>query len=147
LYNAILKYGAENFEVHPLVIVGTKQEMDYYEQKLIEIWDLRNTVKGYNLTDGGGGMLGFKLSEETKQKMSRYVKSEEHRRRISEAKIGNKSRTGMKASDEEIRKRSATLTGRKLSEEHKQSLRLGSHRRYHVNRNIKNPQCLLCREG
>ena len=46
--------------------------MDYYEQELIRIWDLRNPEKGYNLTDGGGGMLGFKLSDETKsrEKMS-----------------------------------------------------------------------------
>ena len=144
LYNAICKYGAENFIVEPLVIVETKQEMDYYEQELIKVLDLRNPAKGYNLTDGGGGMLGFKLSEETKKKMSSHVKSEEHRLKISKAKMGNKSRTGMKASPEEIRKRSETLTGRKLSEEHIRSLEAGSHNRWHVNRNIKKAGCKLC---
>ncbi len=145
LFSAICKYGEESFEVKPLVIVGTKQEMDYYEQNLIKVWDLRNPEKGYNLTDGGGGMLGFKLSDETKQKMSRHIKPEAHRKNISIAKMGNKSRTGMKASDEEIRKRSASLMGRKLSVAHIRSLKVGSHNRYHVKRGIINPECELCK--
>lgn len=144
LFSAICKYGANNFDIKPLVIVGTKQEMDYYEREFIKIWDLRNPEKGYNLTDGGGGMLGFKLSEETKRKMSQHIKSDEHRRNISLAKMGNKSRTGMRASEEEKRKRADSLRGRKLSAEHIQSLKIGSHNRYHVKCGIVNPKCSLC---
>lgn len=144
LFNAICKYGAENFEVKPLVMVGTKCDMDYYEQELIKIWNLRDPEKGYNLTEGGGGMLGFKLSIETKKKMSEHIKSPQHCKRISEAKMGNKSRTGMKASAEEIRKRSDSLMGRKLSECHVSSLKIGSHNRWHARRNIINPECKLC---
>jgi group I intron endonuclease len=147
LFNAICKYGAGNFEVEPLVIVGTKQEMDFYETELIKFLDLRDPSKGYNLTEGGGGMLGFKLSDETRKKMSAHVKSPQHCKKISEAKMGNKSRTGMKASAEEIRKRSEALKGRKLSEEHVQSLRIGSHNRYHVKKGVINPECKLCQQG
>jgi group I intron endonuclease len=144
LYNAICKYGAANFDVKPLVIVGTKQEMDYYEQELIKVWDLRNPKKGYNLTDGGGGMLGFKLSEETKRKMSEHVKSEEHRKKISAAKMGNKSRTGMTDTPESIKKRADSLRGRKLSLAHRLSLRIGQHNRLHTKKGIKNPKCEFC---
>lgn len=146
LYNAIIKYGKENFEVISLVTVQTKQEMDFYEKALIKFLDARNPAIGYNLTDGGG-MLGFKLSEETKQKMSDHIKSEEHCKRISQAKMGNKSRTGMKDTPESIKKRADSLRGIKLSAEHIRSLKVGSHRRYHVNRGIKKVGCKLCNEG
>lgn len=129
LFNVICKYGANVFEVKPLVIVGTKQEMDYYEQELIKIWDLRNPNKGYNLTDGGGGMLGFKLSEETKQKMSQHVKSEQHCLRISEAKKGNKSRLGMSHTEETKIKMSKAALGRVFSKEHRRNLTLAQQRR------------------
>jgi group I intron endonuclease len=147
LFNAICKYGAENFNVETLAIVETKQEMDFYEKELIKFLDLRNPDKGYNLTDGGGGMLGFKLSDQTKEKMSRHVKSKEHCQKISESKMGNKSRTGQKASEEEKRKRAGSLRGRKLSIQHVESLKLGSHRRYHTNRGIKKVGCKFCNEG
>lgn len=123
LYSAICKYGVENFSIEPLVIVGTKWEMDFYERSLIKIWDLRNPDKGYNLTDGGGGMLGFKLSDETKRRMSEHVKSEDHRKKISLAKMGNQSRLGMKHSEETKRKMSEKAKGRKFSPEHLQHLR------------------------
>lgn len=143
LYNAIRKHGAENFEIESLVVVQTKQEMDYYERELIRFLDLRDETKGYNLTDGGDGVLGLKHSEkskeknrqahlgtklseehkrkialtslgrthteETKIKMSKYVKTDEHRRKISAAKMGNKSRLGMKDSEETKRKRKETI--------------------------------------
>jgi len=58
--------------------------------------------------------------------------------------MGNKSRTGMKASEEEKIKRANSLRGRKLSPEHIQSLRMGSHNRHHVKKGIKNSECKLC---
>lgn len=129
LFNAINRHGADAFEIRPLVIVGTKQEMDLYEKQLIKIWDLRNPQKGYNLTEGGGGMLGFKLSKETKQKMSVHVKSEQHKARISASKMGNKSRLGIKHSEETKQRMSEKAAGRKFSEEHRQNLCLAWQRR------------------
>ena len=66
LHNAIRKYGSDNFEIKPLVEVNTKEEMDLYERGLIKAWDLRDSNKGYNLTDGGEGCLGLVHTEETK---------------------------------------------------------------------------------
>jgi group I intron endonuclease len=129
LYHAIQKYGSENFEIKPLIYVDSKEWMDYYETALIKAWDLRNPDKGYNLTDGGGGMLGFKLSDETKQKMSEHVKTPEHRKKISEAKMGNQARLGMTHSEETKRKMSEAAKGRKFTEEHRRNLSLAHQRR------------------
>jgi group I intron endonuclease len=146
LYNAIQKYGVENFEVKPLIIVGNKVDMDYYEQSLIKMWDLKNPEKGYNLTDGGGGMLGFHLSEQTKRRMSEHIKSEEHRKNISKAKIGNKSRLGILHSEETKRLMSEKAKGRIFSEEHRHNLSLAQQHRWRVNRNIINLNCDICKE-
>ena len=129
LYNAIKKYGIENFSIEALVTVHNKADMDFYESFLIRELDLRNPEKGYNLTDGGGGMLGFKLSEQTKRKMSQHVKTKEHCKRISNSKIGNQARLGLKHSEETKRKMSASAKGRVFTEEHKRNLSLAQQRR------------------
>jgi group I intron endonuclease len=133
LYNAICKYGVNNFSKDILVEVSTKQEMDFYEIALIRALDLRNPDVGYNLTDGGGGMLGFKLSKATKRRMSKHVKSDEHRKNLSISKMGNTARLGMKHSEETKRKMSAAAMGRKFSKEHKHNLSLAHQRRRQLN--------------
>ena len=122
LYNAICKHGSDNFSVDALVVVGSKQEMDFYEREFIKVLDLRNPDKGYNLTDGGGGMLGFKLSEETKLRMAQHIKTDDHRKHISESKLGNKSRLGKQHSEETKKKMSEAAEGRVFSEEHRRNL-------------------------
>jgi hypothetical protein len=74
-------------------------------------------------------MLGFKLSEETREKMSQYIKTEEHRKKISKAKMGNQARLGMKHSEETKKKMSEAAKGRKFSEEHKRNLSLAQQQR------------------
>lgn len=121
LYNAIQKYGEENFTVKPLLVVDSKEAMDYYEIEMIRLLDLRNPDKGYNLTDGGGGMLGFKLSKKTKKRMSEHIKTEEHCQKISISKLGNQARLGMKHSEKTKRKMSKVAKGRIFSAEHRKN--------------------------
>ena len=59
LYRAIRKYGVDGFDVKPLVIVGTKQEMDYYEIGLIKVWDTTNPKNGYNVTYFSASIIFF----------------------------------------------------------------------------------------
>lgn len=50
---AIRKYGPESFDIKPLVIVGTKEDADFYEKKLISIFRSNEKQFGYNVTAGG----------------------------------------------------------------------------------------------
>lgn len=106
-YNAILKYGWENFS-HEILFTGlTKEEAERIEIELIAKYKSDLREYGYNI-DRGGNSIG-KMSEETKQKLreihkdktanaERYKKiseskkgtrlSEEHKRNLSKAKTG-----------------------------------------------------------
>ena len=81
-------------------------------------------------------LTGRKASEETRLKMSKSHlgnKSnlgrklpEEHKNNISNATKGNRNCAGKKQSEETKRKRSASLKGRVISEDHKNKLRLAN---------------------
>ena len=167
LYSAIQKHGADNFDVKTLVVVGTKWEMDLYESGMIKALNTK-APNGYNLTDGGDGAQGFVFTEEQKRKISLgqigRKMSEKAREKLLERNKGNKFSLGVKMpekhriklikinrsrkhSPEELEKMSISHMGKKQSEAHKEAIRKGRHRHYHVNRNIINPKCLLCREG
>jgi len=151
-YNAIQKYEWDNFE-HVIVATDlTKKEADYLEKYLIAFYETTNPLKGYNLTKGGDGCVGFKMSEQSKQKISKAnkgrkmsdeqkvklsevlkgrVQSEETRRKISESNKGRvqSEETRHKISEarnnlsEETRKKlSKALKGHKASEETKKKL-------------------------
>lgn len=80
--NAIRKYGDNAFDVSILVNnVASKELLDYLEQYFIVMYDTRNPDIGYNLTDGGDGAYGLKMSSEACAK-------------IGKTKIGNKNCVG-----------------------------------------------------
>ena len=129
------KYGIEAFGFE-ILKECEDDELDYWEKYYIKELNTKAPY-GYNLTDGGGGMSGYTLSEETKKKMSEghkgLVRSQETKRKISEANKGKKlsEETRMKMSEaqkcikrsEEIRKKMSKLhKGKKLSEETKKKL-------------------------
>ena len=58
LYNAIRKYGENNFEFKVLLSKIPIDKLDFYEQLWIKKLNTRSP-NGYNLTDGGGGTRGF----------------------------------------------------------------------------------------
>lgn len=104
-YNAIKKYGWNNFEHE---ILESNLTITEANQKEIYYIDLYHSVEnGYNLNYGGDSHLA---SDETKQKMS-------------------KTRKGVPHSEEHSKAISASLKGYKQSEEHKQNNRLAQHRK------------------
>ena len=126
LYRAICKYGSENFEIKPLVVVETKSEMDRYEIDLIESLDTANPNKGYNITAGGGGSYGTKKDEKTRAKMAAshtgLKMPESHRRKLAERNKGNKYALGRKMTKENFDKLMAAHIGAKRSDEARQRM-------------------------
>jgi group I intron endonuclease len=105
LYNAVRKYGQENFEVQPLVQVSSKWEMDLYERGLVKALQTRKP-DGYNLTDGGDGQLGRSPTEETREKISKTKKAQNRHWSEEDKQWRREMSTGFRHS-EETKKRMA----------------------------------------
>ena len=94
LHRAIRKYGVENFDIQPIVLVGDDitDEASLNDGERLMIRLLRVNCKLYNLTDGGEGVSGLKHSEETRRRISESqtgkTLSEEHRRNVGKSMIG-----------------------------------------------------------
>ena len=120
-YNAIEKYGWDNFE-HIIVVRGlSEDEAKWLEVQMIEAHNTTNRANGYNMTLGGEGRNGWVYSEEERQKQSEAMKgkhagknnpmygrsgelspnygkhhSEETKRKISAARKGSGAAKGSK---------------------------------------------------
>ena len=119
IYNAIQKYGWDNFEKD--YYECPDEDLDFDEELLVrEMGTL--APYGYNLIEGGGNR--GKRSEKTKQKMSEahvgIPKSEETRRNMSEAQLGH-------AVSEETRQKIGNAHhGKTMSVESRQKMRESS---------------------
>lgn len=87
---AIKKYGWKNF-VNEVLYETDDSDIAYHfaESHYIKIFDSMNPSRGYNLTEGGQGNIGYVPSNETRQKM-RTAKlhrklTEEHKKNISKS--------------------------------------------------------------
>lgn len=151
LWRAIQKYGVENIQQDILFEdYMTDEYSDRLEMLCIALFKTncnryKNPEYGYNCDDGGGGVSGFHLSEEAKEKIRqaniRREISDETREKMRQAQLGKhvgekNNNYGKRASDElkrkisEAQKRKYTEEGyinpnkgKHLSEEQKQKLR------------------------
>jgi len=141
-YNAVRKYGWDNF-IYGIIECVDVEHLNDREVYLIEFYD---TFKnGYNTNIGGKGCRGFKLSEETKEKLrkkalGRKVTEEtrkklklagvsqrpEVRKKISEANKGDKNPMyGKHHTEETKRKIRNANSGKKrnpFTQEHKEKI-------------------------
>lgn len=78
-WNAIQKYGWDNFK-HEILYSGlNKEEAELKEIELISFFDSINPKKGYNMSFGGeSGSFGYKFTDEQKQKMSKTHSGEKN---------------------------------------------------------------------
>lgn len=98
LCKAIDKYGWDNFKHEVITIDLTKKEADWLEKYLIAYYHSNKEDFGYNLTKGGEGCIGFKQTNEVKERISKANKG---RKRTEEQKEKyRKSHIGLKATDE-----------------------------------------------
>jgi len=118
-HNAIRKYGRSKFEWEVLEECDSKEEMDEMEFHYIKQFDSK-VPNGYNLTDGGEGVIGYTHSKETRKKMSlsafnrpTRIFSEDHKRRISESRLGNKNPNYNKPMPKHVKKMLATINKNK----------------------------------
>lgn len=100
-HRAIRKYGIEKFDWEILQERDTIEDLNRLEMYYIGLYD--TFEKGYNLTLGGKGSIGFKHTKESRKKMSEV-------------------RIGMKPSEGAKKKISESLIGRKFSEETKRKM-------------------------
>lgn len=115
LHRAMRKYGKGAFEIEPVAIADSWDELLMLERGLIYEFRATDRKVGYNLTAGGDGTRGYCHSVEGRAQMSAARRG----RRLSpewRAKIGDAHR-GTKKSPEAIAKTAAAHRGRKRSAE------------------------------
>lgn len=146
------KHGAENIQ---MTVIETFTDEDLHminDREILHIAQARAYYgKNLNLTDGGDGQTGRVMSDEEKARRSGYRHTDEAKAKISAASAGNKHSLGYKHSDEAKARIASARQGKKLSESTKAKIALtktgnsiGGHTRWHVKRNLVNPDCRLC---
>jgi len=142
LGNAIKKYGKDSFQVFVLEVCSSETELKLKEIQLIKERKSLASETGYNLTLGGDGRLGYKLSEETKQRIAQgnlgKVMSVDAREKMSVAAkkrcVGKLSpMDGKKHTDDALKKISQSSKGRIFSEESRRK-KSESLKAYHLNK-------------
>ena len=148
-YQAIQKYGWDNFEHEVVASNLTKEESDNFEKLLIKKIYTYDRNFGYNLTLGGGGSSGCRVTEETRRKMSEarigVRLSDETKSKIGAASKGRN--VGRKHTFEELEKmrkskvrnpnkRGGAPKGLVKSEDVKRKIQEGSHKKQVAQKNL-----------
>lgn len=76
IYRAIKKYGWDNFRHDILCVVHSRKMADLFEKYYIKKYDTLNEEHGYNLTEGGAGVVGCVWDEERKRQRSEKISGE-----------------------------------------------------------------------
>lgn len=145
LYRSIRKHGEENF-VFEILEECEDEVINEREQHWVTHFDSFNPEKGYNLTLGGDGGKGHKLTDEMKKRISQRTreamskidpglrKQQKERQRIAASslevreKVAARTKTAMQRSDVQQahqnanESRSQKLQGRTLSAEQRQKI-------------------------
>jgi group I intron endonuclease len=119
LHRAIRKYGSENFKWEVIYNATSEEELNEKETYFIKEYNT-NSQDGYNLTEGGRGIRGWKHSELTKEKikqcaiknnsaqyLKKFVQSKEGRKKISLMQLGKtyEMKFGKEKADEIIKEK------------------------------------------
>lgn len=127
LYQAIRKYGEDNFIVEELCSCFNQDAIVEAEIELIKTYNSNNRVIGYNMSEGGdGGEFGRILSDETKNKIrkSSFKTSKARAVKMVQSKIerGTTGKGIAKHSEDHKKKISKIMTGRTISNSTKKKM-------------------------
>lgn len=93
-YNAIQKYGWNNFEHNILFTDLNEEEAKLKEKELIKLYKSNIREFGYNRTEGGDGACGREVTKEQIEKISNSLKGKKHtnewKKHMSELMSGRK---------------------------------------------------------
>lgn len=92
LYNAMKKYGINNFYIEQIDSANSLDELNTKEIYWIEKLNTK-APNGYNIVDGGNGVKGFRHSPETKELLR--IKSTGNTNATGKHNISNDSKTRM----------------------------------------------------
>jgi group I intron endonuclease len=95
------------------------EQLGYLEQQYIAVCQSNKEQFGYNKTQGGGGILGYRHKRKAKQA-------------IRNSLFGNKYSLGIKQSVATVNRRAAKLVGRKHSRNAKKKMRIAATDRKHT---------------
>lgn len=122
-YNAIQKYGWNNFQ-HIILLENLSKEVACEcEKYLIVKYKTNDKDYGYNITEGGEGVVGYVHTNETKEYLSRInegkIIPQEVKDKISNTLSGrpNTWQRGKKKPEEACRKMSNSLKGHIVTQE------------------------------
>lgn len=110
------------------IIADNLSESDAFAREIERIAFWKNDGADLcNYTSGGEGSAGIKYTEERRKQISEILRarppiSEETRKKLSRAAIGNKKGLGKKKTPEAIEKTASYWRGRPKSEEHKRKI-------------------------
>jgi len=146
---AMAKYHIDNFHFEIIATCLDQEAADQAEENIIEQFQSRNPLNGYNISAGGNSTprtpeIQKKITESLKkhyQSHPGWLKEKklpkEWKENISKASLGKiGTNLGKKFSDEHRKRISGSLTGRVLSEEHKKKLSESHQGQIPVNRKL-----------
>lgn len=135
VYNWIRKHGAENIQVCAF-FEGESTEILFERERFHIAQERAYGADLLNCTDGGEGAPGIKLSR------PRKPHTQERKDNLAEKMRGNTHGVGYKHTPEAKASMSASRKGRPMNA----PAGSGLHTRWHVNRQVTNPDCTFCKE-
>jgi group I intron endonuclease len=161
IVRAIKKHGKENFKKEVIDVVESLEVLNEKEMYWVKFCNCK-APNGYNLTDGGHGVIGYVWTEEDKKKVSgesnpskrldvRKKMSETHRGKLMPEGTGEKisrARKGKKRLDMvgennpakrlEVRKKiSEARSGKLKSEQHKKKISEAMRKNYSMREHVR----------
>ena len=108
LNKAINKYGIDAFEIQVVASAKTISDLKELEKQLIVQYQTK-VPNGYNLTDGGDGLTGYRHTEEDKKRNGDLkrgtVHSDETKQKMKDAHTGKNNHFYGKSHSEETKQR------------------------------------------